>query len=76
MTPKQRTKIFRHRREVLGLTQAELATELGYGRSKEHSRKSVSGKENGTRETRPVDLLALECLLRRAQRWKRAQTGE
>ena len=76
LTPKQRTRRFRHYREVLGLTQDELALELGYGKNSLQRGAVVSHKENGVRDVTARDLLALECLLRRAQRWKRAQTGE
>lgn len=64
-------KRFQHYRKILGLTQAELAAAMGYG-----GRKVVSHKEVGVRDVTARDLLALECLLRRAGKWKRAQAKE
>ena len=62
--PKQRAKDFRRYRLALGLTQSELAEIMGYADDK-----VISHKENGVRIAWPRDLLALECLLRRARKW-------
>lgn len=69
-------KRFRHYREVLGLTQDELAAELGYSQGTLYPGTIISNKENGVRDVTARDLLALECLLRRAHRWREAQVGE
>ena len=68
-------KLFRHYREALGLTQAELALVLGYGKNSLQPGAVVSHKENGVRDVTARDLLALECLLRRAHRWGQAHAG-
>lgn len=65
-------KRFRCYREALGLTQDELAKILGWGEHTLNPGTLVSRKENGSRVVRTSDLLALECLLRRAGKWKRA----
>lgn len=66
---KQRAKEFRQHRECLGLTQDELAEALGWGEGTLNPGTLVSRKENGSRTARKSDLLALECLLRRAGKW-------
>ena len=69
-------KRFRHYREVLGLTQDELAKALGYSKGTLYPGTIISNKENGVRDVTARDLLALECLLRRAHRWGQARAGE
>ena len=61
---KQRARDLRRYRLALDLTQAELAEIMGY--ANDHV---IGHKENGVRVAWPRDLLALECLLRRAGKW-------
>lgn len=62
--PTKRAKEFRRLREALGLTQHELAEALEYANDT-----VISQKENDHRAVTPRDLLAMECLLRRARKW-------
>lgn len=52
-------------RDKLGLSQAQLARELGW---KDY--KQVNNIENGHRPIQTQTYLAIECLLRRKGRWK------
>ena len=66
---KLRTRDFRRYRLSLGLTQDECAEALGWGEGTIAPGSLVSRKENGVVVVRGSDLLALECLLRRARNW-------
>lgn len=52
-------------RDMLGLSQAQLAGELGW---KDY--KQINNIENGHRPTQTQTYLAIECLLRRKGKWK------
>ena len=66
---KQDARQFRRYREALGLTQDELATELGWGRHNAKPGTIVSRKETGAVVVRKIDLLAVERLLHQAGKW-------
>ena len=66
---KQDARQFRRYREALGLTQDELAGELGWGEGTLRSGALVWMKEKGKRPVRKSDLLAVERLVHRAGKW-------
>lgn len=52
-------------RELLGMSQVQLATELDWS-----SAKQVSNIETGVRPLQRQTALAVECLLRRSGKWR------
>ncbi|WP_350338015.1 helix-turn-helix domain-containing protein [Sessilibacter corallicola] len=65
---RKKAVIFERGRELLSLSQPELAKELGW------SSKQVSNIETRSRPLQKQTLLAIECLLRRKGLWNKINT--